>query len=181
MRWRFAFGGLVAVLAGCADVPPAPPAPPPAAILAPPAVEPPKLEDEVKIRSQPLKYLVGRQLTPQPTRPLNVRSRCSHRDAVGTRTALDLLVKEAAVKTFTADIAIKGHGTCRFRLKDFEQAEKLPQALLKSKDGSGCSVRLWEEGARVTVAFNSCPQSCEGDAFSYLWPILIEAKSGRCF
>ena len=47
----------------------------------------------------------------QPTRPLNVRSRCSHRDAIGTQTRLDLLVKEATVKTFSAQVSMKGHGT----------------------------------------------------------------------
>jgi hypothetical protein len=66
-------------------------------------------------------------------------------------------------------------------LANFEQTEKLPQALLKHKTEEGCSVRMWEQGAKVTVAFNACPKSCERDAFSYLWPIMIEAKSGRCF
>ena len=100
---------------------------------------------------------------------------------MGTTTKLNLLVKEAVVKTFTAQVSMKGYGTCKFNLKDFNQTEKLPQALLKAKDGSDCSVRMWEEGSRVTLAFNSCPQSCERDAFSYLWPIMVEAKSGRCF
>ena len=76
---------------------------------------------------------------------------------------------------------MKGHGTCSFKLGDFEQVEKLPQALLKARNGSGCSIRMWEQGPKVTIAFNSCPKSCEGDAFSYLWPIMVEAKSGRCF
>jgi hypothetical protein len=40
---------------------------------------------------------------------------------------------------------------------------------------------MWEQGPKVTIAFNSCPKSCEGDAFSYLWPIMVEQKSGRCF
>lgn len=109
---------------------------------------------EQKIESQPLKHLKNRTIKPQPTRALKVRSKCSHKDAIGT---------------------------CRFNLKDFDQVEKLPQALLKARNGSGCSVRMWEQGPKVTVAFNSCPKSCEGDAFSYLWPIMIEAKSGRCF
>ena len=163
------------VMAGCAEVPRAP-----EPVAAEPVLEPP-LAEEVKIRSQPLKYLAGRHLKPQPTRPLNVKSSCSHRDAVGTTTKLNLLVKEAVVKTFTAQVSMKGYGTCKFNLKDFNQTEKLPQALLKAKDGSDCSVRMWEEGSRVTLAFNSCPQSCERDAFSYLWPIMVEAKSGRCF
>ena len=173
---RLCWMALAVLAAGCAEVPKAPE---PVAEALPEAAAP--LPDETKIRSQPLKYLVGRDLKPQPTRPLNVKSRCTHRDAVGTTTQLNLLVKEAVVKTFSAQISMKGYGTCRFNLKDFEQAEKLPQALLKAKDGSDCSVRMWEQGARVTLAFNSCAQACERDAFSYLWPIMVEAKSGRCF
>ena len=76
---------------------------------------------------------------------------------------------------------MKGKGTCSFNLKNFTQKEKLPQALLLAKDGSDCSVRLWEQGQRVTVAFNNCAQACEKDAYSYLWPIMVEAKSGKCF
>lgn len=165
---------LLVWLAACAELPPE------QAPVTESAVPHPTLEDEGRIRSQPLKYLAGRNLKPLPTRPLNVKSRCSHRDAAGTTTQLDLLVKEAVVRSFSAQVSMKGYGTCRFNLKDFNQTEKLPQALLKAKDGSGCSVRMWEEGTRVTVAFNSCPKSCEGDAFSYLWPILVDAKSGRC-
>ncbi|NJD24533.1 MAG: hypothetical protein FIB06_03905 [Betaproteobacteria bacterium] len=164
----------LAVAAGCADLKEGP-------ATAPVTVPAPAPERETKIESQPLKYLKNRNLQPQPTRPLNVRSRCNHRDAVGTQTRLDLLVKEAEVKAFSAEVTMKGYGTCRFNLGDFEQAEKLPQALLRHRRERGCSVRMWEQGARVTVAFNSCPKSCEGDAFSYLWPIMVEAKSGRCF
>ena len=136
---------------------------------------------EQKIESQPLKYLKNRSIKPQPTRPLNVRAKCSTRDAIGTTRRLDLLVKEASVQTFDAQVTMKGYGTCSFRLNEFEQVEKLPQALLRHKSEAGCSVRMWEQGPKVTIAFNSCPKSCEGDAFSYLWPIMVEAKSGRCF
>jgi len=163
--------GWLVLLTGCATPPPAPPEPEPPALIV----------EEKKIESQPLKYLVGRHLKPQPTRPLNVKSRCAHRDAIGTRTNLQLLVKDALVKDFSAQIAMKGHGICRFNLKDFEQTEKLPQALLRHKQDRDCLVRMWEEGPKVTIAFNSCPKACEGDAFSYLWPIMVEAKSGRCF
>ncbi|WP_265945603.1 hypothetical protein [Dechloromonas sp. A34] len=146
-----------------------------------PAEKPAPEVSEPKFKNSTLKYLAGRNLKPQPTRPLNVKSRCSHRDAIGTTTKLDLLVKEAVVKTFDAQVTMKGYGTCRFNLNDFEQAEKLPQALLKHKRDSGCLVRMWEQGPKVTVAFNSCAKSCEGKAFDYLWPIVVEAKSGRCY
>lgn len=173
MRRRLA---LLAVLlaAGCAEVEKKPE----------PAAEAPTesaAAETPKFKNSTLKYLAGRNLKPQPTRPLNVKSRCAHKDAIGTTTKLDLLVKEAEVKTFDAQVTMKGYGTCRFNLSEFEQVEKLPQALLRHKQQSGCMVRMWEQGPKVTVAFNSCAKSCEGQAFDYLWPIVVEAKSGRCY
>lgn len=164
-------------LAACAELPAPAPAPEPTPEPAPQAEAP---RDEGWYTG-PLKHLAGRDLKPMPTRPLNVRSRCSHRDAMGTVTRLDLLVREAEVKRFDAKVTMKGKGTCSFSLKQFEQREKLPQALLKARDGSECTVRLWEQGQRVTLAFNNCAQACERDAFSYLWPIMVEARTGQCF
>lgn len=134
------------------------------------------------ISSQPLKHLLGRKhaIKPQPTRPLNVRSNCNARDAIGTRTRMELLVKEADVKTFRAEVNIAGRGACRFDIKDFQQSAKLPNVLLSRRSDPACTVRMWEQGSQVTVAFSNCATSCEGDAFSYLWPILVDARSGRC-
>lgn len=139
-------------------------------------------EADVPSPAPVLKHLTGRKLAlkPQPTRPLNVRSRCHARDAIGTQTRMDLLVKEAEVKNFKAEVKIAGRGTCRFDIKDFDQAARLPNVLLTRKADSACTVRMWEQGPQVTIAFNSCPAACDGDAFSYLWPILVDAKSGRC-
>jgi hypothetical protein len=135
---------------------------------------------EQKIESQPLKYLKNRTIKPQATRPLNVRAKCAGRDGIGNLTHLDLMVREAEVKAFAAQVSMKDHGTCRFNLEEFEQTEKMPQPLLVHRRESGCSARMWEQGPRVMVAFSACPKSCEGDAFSYLWPIMVEAKTGRC-
>ncbi len=132
------------------------------------------------MKDSTLRLLASRNMKPQPTRPLNVSSRCSHKDEIGTQTSLNLLVKEAEIRTFDAQVSMKGHGICRFSLNEFDQVEKMPQALLRHKKHSGCLVRMWEEGPKVTIAFNSCPKSCDGNAFSYLWPILVDADSGRC-
>jgi hypothetical protein len=75
---------------------------------------------------------------------------------------------------------MKEYGACRFNLRDFEQVEKMPQALLRHRLETGCTVRMWEQGNKVTIAFDNCQKSCEGDAFSYLWPLIVEGKSGRC-
>lgn len=162
------------LLAACGSPPKAPEAEPEAPAPAPVAEEAPKFKNST------LKYLANRNLKPQPTRPLNVRSRCTHRDAIGTATRLNLLVKEAEVKNFDAQVSIKGRGVCNFNIKDFAQDAKLPQVLLRHKKESNCTVRMWEQGKEVTIAFNSCPQSCEGKAFDYLWPVVVDAKTGRC-
>lgn len=168
---------LVLLAAGCAEVEKQPE---PVA-SAEPEKEAPPVSSEPKFKNSTLKYLANRNLKPQPTRPLNVKSKCSHKDAIGTTTQLDLLVKESLIKSFSAQVTMKGYGACRFNLKDFEQVEKMPQPLLRHKKDEGCQVRMWEQGAKMTIAFNSCPKACDGDAFSYLWPIMVEAKSGRCF
>lgn len=165
--------------AGCAEVGKQPPANEPA--LEPAPGKPSSAGGEPKLKASTIKLLASRNMKPQPTRPLNVSSHCSHKDEIGTQTRLDLLVKEAEVRAFEAQVDMKGRGICRFALNEFEQVETMPQALLRHKKYSGCLVRMWEEGAKVTIAFNSCPKSCQGDAFSYLWPILVEADSGRCF
>lgn len=163
-------------LAACSTPPTAPePVPEPAKETPPPAAE-----STPKFKNSTLKYLANRNLKPQPTRPLNVRSRCSHSDAIGTVTRLNLLVKEAEVKSFDARVSMKGHGTCSFNMQDFAQDAKLPQVLLRHKKDNNCTVRMWEQGHNVTIAFNSCRNSCEGKAFDYLWPVVVDARNGRC-
>ncbi len=167
------FAGLL--LAACGSVPKAPE--PMVEVPVEPVVE---VIETPKFKNSTLKYLANRNLKPQPTRPLNVKSKCSHRDAIGTATRLELLVKNADVKTLDAQISIKSHGSCRFNLKDFEQEARLPQALLRHKQERACTLRMWEQGNNVTLAFNSCPKSCEGKAFDYLWPVVVDARNGRC-
>jgi hypothetical protein len=95
-----------------------------------------------------------------------VRSRCTHRDAVGTQTRLNLLVKEADVKNFRRPHQHQGKRQLPLRPEGIRAGRpKLPQVLLRHKQDKNCTVRMWEQGKDVTIAFNSCPQSCEGQGF----------------
>ena len=132
-----------------------------------------------KIQSQPLKHLAGRKLKPIPDKELDVRTNCTFKDVAGGRGSLDLQVTKAEVKRFVAEVAIPKQGLCRFDMKNFEQTAKMPNVVLSDR-GSACTVRMWEQEKGVTVAFNSCQAKCSGDAFSYLWPILVDTRSGRC-
>lgn len=169
--WVLVLGGIIAtILAGCATPPPpAEPLPDNVASEPPPA-------DKYDF-SRPLKHLNGRNLKPIPTRPLNVAGNCTFRDPTGYRGNIQLQVKEAEVKRFTAKVDVPKKGSCQFALKDFRQVETLPQVRLAAADG--CSVRMWEQDKKVTVAFNGCQAQCSGEAVDYLWPIQLERRS--CF
>lgn len=167
--------GLLLVLAACATPEPPPPAP----VVAEPVIAPTQPAPKEKIKSQPLKHLVGRSLKAMPETPLEVRAKCNFRDVAGGQGRMDLQVNKAEVKRFVAEVTIPKQGICRFDMKHFEQTARLPNVVLSDK-GSACTVRMWEQEKGVTVAFNSCQAKCGGDAFSYLWPILVDTRSGRC-
>jgi hypothetical protein len=116
---------------------------------------------------------------PIPVRPLNVKTECSFRDETGYNGALKLDVAEAKVNAFEARVNIPKRGACRFDLKDFRQTKELPAIELSQAKGR-CIVRVWEQGERVTVAFQQCEKMCTGNSYSYLWPILNDRQRGSC-
>jgi hypothetical protein len=176
MKWIHA--ALLVLLLGACARPELKPEPVPAPVRAEEA-NARKQPPTERIQSQPLKYLVGRTLKPIPDKALDVRTKCSFHDVAGGRGSMDLQVTKAEVKRFVAEVSIPNQGLCRFDMKNFQQTARLPNVVL-TDETSGCVVRMWEQGQGVTVAFNACPEKCSGDAFSYLWPILVDTKSGRC-
>lgn len=172
---RLLLPAAVALLAACAT--PAPPVEVPAAIAEPP---PAPVVRERHIESQPLRHLANRKLAPIPDRPLNVKTRCNFRDHTGYRGRLDLQVKDSGVRRLVAEINIPRQGICRFDMKDFRQADGGSVMLATARSGDECKVRIWEQENRVTVAFRDCQSQCSGESFDYLWPILVDARSGKC-
>jgi len=176
MKWHSAaLAGLL--LGACASPPERLPAP---AVLEPePVAAAPAPTIAPRIKSQTLKYLAGRNLKPIPDRELEVRTRCNFHDVAGGQGKMDLQVSKAEVKRFVAEVNIPKQGICHFDMKTFQQTGRLPTVVLTDQT-DGCVVRMWEQESGVTVAFNGCQQKCGGDAFSYLWPILVDTRSGRC-
>ena len=177
---RFFVVGLALLLGSCATTEPVPvpvseeKKPEPAKV-----VTREKATPQNRIESQPLKHLAGRKLKPIPDKELEVRTRCSFKDVQGGRGSMDLQVTKAEVKRFVAEVTIPKQGLCRFDMKQFEQTARMPNVVLTDR-ASDCTVRMWEQEKGVTVAFNGCQAKCSGDAFSYLWPILVDTRSGRC-
>ena len=164
------------LLAACATPPAPEPEPAPTPVAAPEVAEPPA---RARIESQPLKHLLGRNLKPIPDKALEVSTKCNFRDVAGGRGSMDLRVSKAEVRRFVAQVSIPKQGICRFDMKNFEQTATLPNVVLTDRE-TGCVVSMWEQERGLTVAFNACQARCSGDAFSYLWPILVDTRSGRC-
>lgn len=116
---------------------------------------------------------------PIPTRALNVFVECRFRDETGYNGNLRLSVQDARVQAFEAAVNVPGRGVCRFDLKNFHQTRELPNVELNHRRDP-CVVRVWEQGERVTVAFQQCTKMCSGTAWDHLWPILNDRRDGSC-
>jgi hypothetical protein len=175
MQYRGAIATLLLVLlAGCATTESpviSKPAPSPgtAATAKPSATTGPEIYSR----------LAGRKIKPIAVKPINVKADCSFRDPDGYSGRLDLLVQESQVRRLQAEVQVPKRGNCAFALKDFRQTANEPAVTLSAASGQ-CTVRLWEQEGRVTVAFNSCRDRCGGDSFDYVWPILVDARTGSC-
>ncbi len=116
---------------------------------------------------------------PIPVRALDVKANCSYRDETGGSGTLKLDVAAARVRAFEASANFPQHGSCRFALKDFRQTKELPAIELTQLNGS-CIVRMWEQGTRVTVAFQQCEKMCTGSAYEQLLPLIYDRRDGTC-
>lgn len=116
---------------------------------------------------------------PIPTRPLNVKADCIFRDETGYGGTMKLAVENARVESFQASVNIPRRGNCQFDLRNFRQTRELPNVMLNHLRDR-CIVHVWEQGERVTVAFQQCQKMCSGSAWEGLWPILTNTRDGSC-
>ena len=116
---------------------------------------------------------------PIPVRPLEARADCSYRDETGGSVTLRLDVAAARVRALEARVNFPRHGTCSFDLKEFRQTREMPTIELIQPNGS-CIVRMWEQGTRVTVAFQQCEKMCTGSAYEQLLPLIYDRRDGTC-
>jgi hypothetical protein len=144
------------------------PAPPlaPIAKIAPPAPSVPKPS-----AASPAPFDAG---------TLSVRSACTARDQNGYTESIKLDVDRGRVAQLEAKIDIPRRGSCGFRLADFRQTRTEPHVELQSNNGSMCTVRMWQQGERFTVAFNECAEKCTRGAFDYVWPVQLNSADGSC-
>lgn len=126
----------------------------------------------------PERALQRGRLKPMPVRPLSIKTDCRFKDEVGYGGSAVLDISYSEVRAFAARVDVPKHGSCQFDLADFKQVLKEPHVELQGRDG--CTVRMWEQGEQVTVAFSECAKRCTRGTFEYVWPILVDRSSGQC-
>ena len=113
-------------------------------------------------------------------RPITLAMRCAAMDERHHTVQADVDVAAGTVRYLRARIA-EPTGACEFALPDFRQVKTQPSIELRARDGSGCTLRLWEQGPQVTLAYSGCDAYCQPrQAFSEMLPILFDRRVGRC-
>ncbi len=168
---------VVMLLFACAT-PPA--SAPPQPTSEPDAAQPPAKAARVpRASAQSVPQSATNKPRPIPARALNVATNCNFRDETGYNGRMKLSIEKARIQAFEATVNIPRRGACRFDLKNFRQTRELPTVEL-SHLRDQCVVRVWEQGERITVAFQDCRKHCSGNAWEHLWPILNDTRDGSC-
>ncbi len=178
---------VIATVLGACTTPFPPPKPTPPPVEPPPKPVPPKpvLRDLpaaplAKTPPAPPAPRAGRPRRAMKARPITLAMRCAARDERRHTVQADVDVAAGKVRYLRARIA-QPKGACEFALPDFAQVKAMPSIELRARDGSGCTLRMWEQGPQVVLAYNSCESYCQPRrTFSEMLPILFDRRVGRC-
>ncbi|MDQ8020742.1 MAG: hypothetical protein REI94_02810 [Moraxellaceae bacterium] len=121
-----------------------------------------------------------RNLKPMPTRPLQVAMNCRFRNETGYNGDARVEVRDGTVRRLQVNYNLPGRGSCQMVFDPAHQTQRLPSVELRHAS-TGCTARLWEQGDQATVSFTGCAAHCtNAEAFQYVWPVLMNRRSGRC-
>jgi hypothetical protein len=128
------------------------------------------------------RLLGGRTITLPPVRPLAVNTRCNFVNETGYKGNAVVEVKEGIVRQMRVliDVPEPGRGRCIFEMSGMVQTKSVPSVELVNRS-TGCTARMWEQGATAVVSFSKCATSCtSAESFKYVWPVLINRTANHC-
>ncbi|MGO4813766.1 hypothetical protein AB4156_29950 [Cupriavidus sp. 2MCAB6] len=158
--WPWLF---VAALTACTVT--LPPAPPAARAPGPPAAPP------AVVRERP---------TPIVPRDIDISANCQRTEEDGFREDAHMQVVSNDVRSLSWKLWVGRRGSCHFDLAEFRQVRKTPHIELRAIDDSGCTLMVWQDPRRVTLAHAHCEQHCTPGIYEQAWPVLFNPRSGTC-
>ncbi|MEN3110661.1 hypothetical protein ACFONG_02270 [Uliginosibacterium paludis] len=112
-------------------------------------------------------------------RPITLERACSFHNETGYKGSTRVNIRNGEVVELATTYEIPDYGICRIEKAGFRQVASTPSIELRHADG--CTARIWTQGRQLTISYTRCAARCSRpEAFSYVWPVLIDQPSGRC-
>lgn len=118
--------------------------------------------------------------TPIPAHEIDMTGTCKRTEEDGFREDASMRVSHNAVQVLTWKLWVSRRGSCQFDLTEFKQVQQTPHIELHALDGSGCTLMIWQDPRRVTLAHARCEKHCTPGIYDEAWPVLFDPKSGAC-
>lgn len=117
---------------------------------------------------------------PIPDRSISLVGHCAQIEDDGFREQAALRVHENVVESFDWRLWVGTEGSCGFAHADFRQTKLRPHIELAARDGSGCTLMVWQDGTRITLAHAGCEARCTPGIYDRAWPVMFDPVTGRC-
>jgi hypothetical protein len=117
---------------------------------------------------------------PIADRPIDLAGRCAQAEEDGFREEATLTVSANRVEALSWQLWVGQRGSCRFELREFTQIRSRPSIELAAQDRSGCTLMVWQEPRRVTLAHAGCEARCTPGIYEEAWPVMFDPRSGAC-
>jgi len=118
--------------------------------------------------------------TPIPPHEIDIAGNCKRTEEDGFREDATVRVSHNAVQTLTWKLWVSRRGWCHFDLAEFKQVQQTPHIELHAIDGSGCTLMVWQDPRRITLAHARCEKHCTPGIYDEAWPVLFDPRSGGC-
>lgn len=180
--WRaLAVAALAAagLLAGCGPLR-VPDAPPVAAPSAPATPQLPPMASRVA-QAGPAPQASGRPHVVSGRRNIQLAGRCNQVDVDGFGENVILDVRDSTVVALNWTIRVGRKGSCSFPGGDFYQVRSRPHIELRSRDGSGCKLMIWQDPRRITLGHTGCERWCQPASIAdEAFPAMFDPRTGGC-
>jgi len=118
--------------------------------------------------------------TPIAPHEIDIAGSCKRTEEDGFREDATVRVSHNAVQTLTWKLWVSRRGWCHFDLSEFKQVQQTPHIELHAIDGSGCTLMVWQDPRRITLAHARCEKHCTPGIYDEAWPVLFDPRSGGC-
>jgi hypothetical protein len=118
--------------------------------------------------------------TPITPHEIDLAGACRRTEDDGFREDAEVRVSHNNVQALKWKLWVSRRGSCQFDLSDFRQVKQTPHIELEAIDGSKCTLMVWQDPRRITLAHARCEKHCTPGIYEQAWPVLFDPKSGSC-